>query len=250
MTLLLDVGNTRLKWAQLVDGRLGARGALLHRGVTPQAWVAALDSVAGEPRAIAVANVAGPGIAHAIGEWALARFGLRPRFLRAAAQAGGVINAYREPETLGVDRWLGLVGAWRRVQGPLVCIAAGTALTVDAVDAGGRHLGGLIVPGYPLMTDALLKHTSEIAPGVARAPADADGLFGRNTAAAVEQGALNALAALGARAIDATARRVGAMPRVFVGGGDSARLLPLLERPAELAPDLVLEGLALVAGEG
>jgi type III pantothenate kinase len=250
MRLLLDVGNTRLKWAQLEDGRLGARGAATHRDAAPAEWLAPLDAVAGRPEAILVANVAGPAVAHSIGEWALERHGLRPRFVQATPRAGGVANAYEHADALGVDRWLGLVGAWRRARSPLVCVAAGTALTVDAVDGGGRHLGGLIVPGYALMIEALLRRTSDIAPGMGRAPAAADGMFGRSTAAAVELGALHALAALAARAIDAAAERCGAMPRVFVGGGDAARIAPVLGRTAEIAPDLVLEGLAVVAAEG
>jgi type III pantothenate kinase len=249
MKLLIDVGNTRLKWARLEAGRLDARGAATHRGAAPAEWLAPLDAASGRPDAILVANVAGPGVAHSIGEWALERHGLRPRFLLATASAGGVTNAYEHPDALGVDRWLGLVGAWHRVRGPLVCIAAGTAFTVDAVDASGRHLGGLIAPGYQLMIDALLRRTSDIAPGVARAPAAADGLFGRSTAAAVELGALHALAALAARAVESAAARFGAAPRVFLGGGDAARIAPQLGRPAEIAPDLVLEGLAVMAGE-
>lgn len=249
MKLLIDVGNTRLKWARLEAGRLDACGAATHRGAAPAEWLAALDASARRPEAILVANVAGPAVAHSIGEWALERHGLRPRFLQASARAGGIINAYQHPDALGVDRWLGLVGAWRRVRGPLVCIAAGTAFTVDAVDASGHHLGGLIAPGYQLMIDTLLRRTSEIAPGLARAPAAADGLFGRNTAAAVELGALHALAALAARSVESAEIRFQASPRVFLGGGDAARIAPHLGRPAEIAPDLVLEGLAVMAGE-
>jgi type III pantothenate kinase len=249
MRLLLDVGNTRLKWAQLADGRLAGRGAVTHRDASPAEWLAPLDAAAGRPEAILVANVAGPAVAHSIGEWALERHGLRPRFLHASPRAGGITNAYEHADALGVDRWLGLVGAWRRVRGPLVCVAAGTALTVDAVDGQGLHLGGLIVPGYELMIEALLKRTSDIAPAMARAPAAADGMFGRSTAAAVQLGALHALAALAARAVDAAARQCGAAPRVFIGGGDAARVAPHLGRPAEIAPDLVLEGLAVMAGE-
>jgi type III pantothenate kinase len=249
MKLLLDVGNTRLKWAQLAEGRLAGRGAAVHRGAAPAEWLAPLDAAAGRPEEILVANVAGPGVAHSIGEWALERLGLRPRFLHATASAGGLTNAYQHADSLGVDRWLGMIGAWRRARGPLVCVAAGTALTVDAVDGAGRHLGGLIVPGYELMIEALLRRTHDIAPGMARAAAAGDGVFGRSTAAAVELGAANALAALAARAVDEAERRCGRPPRVFVGGGDAARIAAGLGRPAEIAPDLVLEGLAVVAAE-
>ena len=170
MILLVDVGNTRAKWAVLADGRLSGSGAVLHRGVPAADWVHGLDGASAGCERILVSNVAGPAVAHAIGEWALSRHGFRPEFVRATREAGGIRNAYEHPEALGPDRWCGMIGAWRRVRGPLVCIAAGTAMTIDAVDAAGTHLGGLIVPGHDLMIDSLLRRTSDIAPAAQLAP--------------------------------------------------------------------------------
>ncbi len=249
MKLLVDIGNTRAKWAVLADGRLDAPGAVVHRGRPAAEWTAALDAIEGPFEAILVANVAGPTAVHALGEWSLRRHGARPQFQRSGRAAAGIENSYDHPETLGVDRWLGMIGAWGRVQAPLVCITAGTALTIDAVDAGGHHLGGLIVPGYDLMVEALLHRTSEIAPGVAVAAPSSAGIFGRNTAAAVDRGACHALAAVAERAVRSVAGG-GALPHVFLGGGDAGRIAGLIDLPHERAPDLVLEGLAILAGAG
>jgi type III pantothenate kinase len=251
MILLVDVGNTRAKWAVLADGRLSGSGAVLHRGVPAADWVHGLEGASAGCERILVSNVAGPAVAHAIGEWALSHHGFRPEFVRATREAGGIRNVYEHPEALGPDRWCGMIGAWRRVRGPLVCIAAGTAMTIDAVDTAGTHLGGLIVPGHDLMIDSLLRRTSDIAPAAQLAPPAGSGMLGRNTAAAIELGASHALAALALRSIDWVSRLVGTPPRVFLGGGDATRIEPLLGVGVELASGLVLEGLAAIAeGDG
>jgi type III pantothenate kinase len=247
MKLLVDIGNTRAKWAVLADGKLSRRGAVLHRGVPSAGWVRGLDAAGDRYEAVLVSNVAGPAAAHALGEWALARHGLRPEFVRATRTAAGVENSYDNPESLGADRWLGMIAAWRRVHGPLLCIAAGTAMTVDALDGGGRHLGGLIIPGREMMIDALLRRTSDIAKAASLAPPAAEGMLGRNTSAALELGAAHALAALAVRAVEWVAGETGVQPRVFLGGGDAPQIGPLLGLAVESAPELVLEGLAVLA---
>jgi len=247
--LLIDAGNTRIKWRWSGAAGPAEGGAVLHRGVEPRDWLAALPQAVAAPAAIWISNVAGESVRKALDEWARSCHGQRPHFVQATAAGCGLTNSYAHPETLGVDRWLGMVGAWARVQGPLLVVAAGTAFTVDAVDATGHHLGGWIVPGCGLMADALFGRTAGIAGAAARATPVSKGAFGCNTAAAVELGARQALAAATERACREFAAEAGSAPRLFLGGGDAERIAPLLRVPAELAPDLVLEGLAIVAME-
>lgn len=247
MKLLVDIGNTRAKWAVLADGQLTGRGAAVHRGRRQEEWASGLEELGGPLERILASNVAGPAAAHALGEWALARHGLRPEFVVATRAAAGIVNSYERPESLGADRWLGMIGAWHRVHGALVCIAVGTALTVDALDGRGKHLGGIIVPGYDMMIDSLLGRTSDIAQGVLGGPPRESGVLGRNTAAAVDLGARHALAAVAERVIRSVERQSGAVPRVFLGGGDATRIEPLLGLQVEVVADLVLEGLAVLA---
>lgn len=249
MMLLVDVGNTRAKWCTLAEGKLSQSGSVLHRGVPAAGWVSELPAGGSRYERILVSNVAGSGVARELDAWALERHGVRPEYLRATRQAGGVTNAYDNPESLGADRWLGMIGAWRRAQAPLICIAAGTAMTVDAVDGLGRHLGGLIVPGRDLMIDSLLRRTSDISRAASLAPPVEDGMLGRNTAAAIELGAVHALAALAARTVERVGEIVGSRPHVFLGGGDASRIESVLGMQAELLPELVLEGLAVMAEE-
>lgn len=247
MKLLVDVGNTRIKWAVLDNGKLSRLGAVVHRQVPAADWLVALDAIEGHPEAILVANVAGPAVAGLIRNWAHTRHGQQPAFVQASRAAAGVENSYEHPEALGVDRWLGMIAAWQRVHGAVVCIIAGTATTVDALDERGRHTGGLIVPGYDMMVDSLLGQTSDIARAAKLESPRADGLLGRNTAAAVDLGARLALAALAERVTDWVGKQGGVTPRVLLSGGAASRIEPLLELPVETVPDLVLEGLAVLA---
>lgn len=248
MILLLDVGNTRVKWAPLVGGRAGAVGAAPHRDVPPAEWQRALGSLP-RPSRVLASNVAGPAFGAALHEWTLAAWGIAPEFVVTARAAAGVVNAYLNPAGLGVDRWLAMIGAWRAAHGPLLVVSAGTALTVDAVDADGRHRGGFIVPGIGMMRDALYSRTGGIATAAALADAAREGMFGVNTAGAVEQGAVVAQAALAERAAAELARLTGASPRRFLTGGDAGRLQPWLPSAYESVPDLVLQGLATLATE-
>jgi len=247
MKLLMDVGNTRAKWALLKEGKLAHHGAAVHRRQAGTGWLRELDEIDGKPEAILVANVAGPAMAGTLENWARERHGQPPRFIKARRAAAGIVNAYEHPEALGVDRWLGMIAAWRRVGGAVLCVTVGTAMTVDALDERGRHAGGLIVPGYAMMVEALLGQTSDIAGAARLEPPRADGMLGRNTASAIDLGARHALAALVERVTSRITRPGGATPRVLVGGGDARRIEPLLDLRVEVVADLVLEGLAVLA---
>ena len=103
------------------------------------------------------------------------------------------------------------------------------------------------MPGYETMIESLLRRTSDIAQGAALASASGDGMLGHNTAAAIELGATQALAALAVRTVEWVEHELGRRPRVFLGGGDASRIVPLLSIPVEVSPELVLEGLAVIA---
>jgi len=251
MTLLLDAGNTRLKWSRLVDGRLGVVEATPHRDVPAADWQRVLAG-AGRPARLVVANVAGESFGHALTYWARATWNVAPEFVATRARAAGLTIAYAMPTALGVDRWLAMIAAWRTARRACVVIVAGTALTVDAVDAQGRHRGGYIVPGVRMMREALHERTGGIARASALAPPAVDGAFGVNTGGAVEQGARVALAALAERSVAELARVLipgDAPPHVFLAGGDGELVAPLLRIEHSRAPDLVLQGLAAIAQE-
>lgn len=232
--LLIDVGNSRLKWAHADRAGLGPVQALAHDG-DPARLVAQIPQLRVD--AVRIANVTGAAHAAALAEAIRQRHGCAPVFAESAAAHAGLRSAYAEPQRLGVDRWLNLLAARRRSQGGAACIAsAGTALTFDAVDAGGQHLGGIIAPGLMTAQQAVLGATRFAAAGP---DAAYDAGLGRDTEACVRQGALHACAGL----VDRLARRYP-QALLLLTGGDAGLLQPHLEcADWQLAPDLVLEGL-------
>lgn len=241
MNLLLDLGNTRLKWtlrdgtAEHASGAVGWHDdvagtlAAAWAGHSPHAVFGA--SVVDEAREALIAA----SIQHA--------FHLTPLWLRTPAQACGVVNAYAEPQRLGVDRFLAMVAA--RADGMAACVLAGvgTALTLDALAADGRHLGGLIAPGPRLMRESLLGATAKVHTDHAGRVLDA----ADNTTDAVASGCTLAAVALIERFVTRMAPALGGTPTLRLGGGDAALLLPLLAQPAQLVHDSVLHGLAVWA---
>jgi type III pantothenate kinase len=248
MTVLVDIGNTRIKWATLANGRLVHRGDVVHRGSLDAAIAAFASALPARPRIVA-ANVAGERMAERLRALVATRPGASLELVTATAERFGVRCAYAEPNRLGVDRWVAVVAAYHRAHGAACAIDAGTAVTFDAVDSAGEHLGGLILPGAALLATALDRNTSDIG-STAGAPAAARGLalLGRNTDAAVGHAAWLALSAALDRAVVTVERALGTRPVVYLTGGDAESLLGWLETRVELRADLVLEGLALFAG--
>jgi type III pantothenate kinase len=235
--LLIDAGNTRVKWAVVDAGRWVAQG-----GGDYADW-SGLDGVLAPGMDCFVASVAGAGQAGRLAE-VLETAGIEPTWLAPSAECAGVTNSYLTPAQLGVDRWMGLFGARARTGDATLVVSAGTALTVDALTAGGVFLGGVITPGVGLMRRSL-------ADGLARVSQTAGQwqAFPRCTADAVESGIAAALCG----AIEQQYARLASVssgpPRCLLGGGDAEMLLPHLGVPAEHAPALVLEGIERVAKE-
>src|SRR5262249_21414546 len=144
MQLLIDIGNSRLKWATVVSNRIAVRGAVAHATtnigeVLAHEW-AALPPV----RQIYVASVAPLAFDTEIEIVARSRFGIDAEFRRSPAEALGIRSAYAEPLRLGIDRFLGLAAIHATAPRAQVLVGVGTAMTLDAIDADGAHLGGWI----------------------------------------------------------------------------------------------------------
>jgi type III pantothenate kinase len=246
--MLLDVGNTTLKWAFHENGKLTGRGSFVHRdrqlaGLVERAW--------GEwpaPPGLAVANVAGRAAQEAITRWAGERWELEPMFVRTTAAAAGVSNGYARPEQLGVDRWAASVAAWDARKAAVLVIDCGSAITADLVDEDGRHRGGLIAPGVGMMRHCLSRDTAnlDILPPDQAQPLN---LFGHDTAAAIRSGTLCMATAAIDRIAEQARRRYGGGLCVLLTGGDAPVMQPLLGCRTMHDPDLVLKGVALLAEE-
>lgn len=238
--LQLDVGNSGSKWRLLDAGSVVARGT--YRAGEDGSRDDLLQC-APTLQQIWIASVAGPDTENALADMLAGRWDVRPWFARSTARCGEVSNSYADPARLGVDRWLAMLAAWRRVRGRVCVVDAGSALTVDLVGEDGRHEGGYIIPGTALMERALLRDTGRV-----RFAEEVDYALapGRSTAEAVRHGIALAQAGALALAMD----RAGLAPaQLLFCGGWGETLLGLLERGGRYLPDLVFEGLEIMAGE-
>jgi type III pantothenate kinase len=242
--LLADVGNSRIKWVSCEQGEFQARGRAAHGEESWAELAARLWAELPRPARVVIVSVAGPKVRAALAAWIRQTWAIEAEFVVSTAAACGIRNAYAEPERLGADRWVAMIAA-RALLGPRTCyvVDCGTAVTIDALAADGRHLGGVIVPGMRLMREALYRETRQIPPEAGDAR-----LFGQSTRDCVWGGALHAVAS----AID------GITDRMIASHGPGARLLaggatgvvwPCLRGDYRLEPDLIFAGLRLIAGE-
>jgi type III pantothenate kinase len=249
-TLLFDAGNSRIKWSLVRDGRLGALQAVALDDVT--ALQRRLAAAAGIDRVVGVC-VAGAAYERRL-KASLRRAGHpAPAFIRSSETAAGVRNGYREAWRLGDDRWAGAVAAWHRAgcYRTVCAVSVGTALTLDLVDHNGQHRGGLIAPGPEMMLASLLNNTQGIAERATRRSGRARHAIeplADNTRDAIEAGCLTAAAAVIDRTINQLTRALGVRPVVFLTGGGAGSVQPLLKGAIRSCPELVLRGVAVIAG--
>lgn len=243
--LLLDAGNTRLKWAILelpppTQAHPAAALRWLAQGAADYAAMAALPAAwqaAGPLNVCYGVKVAGDAAAASV-QHALAEIGLVPRWLKATAAACGVNNRYQPAASLGADRWAALLAVRQRTSDAVVVVSAGTALTVDALTAEGEFLGGLIVPGLATMRMALAQSTAQLGTQYGKVLE-----FPVVTADAVESGlvaaAIGAIMTLHSR----LAKRTGSAVRVYLTGGDAATLAVHLPAEVSVIAELIFEGI-------
>ncbi len=243
--LLLDIGNTRIKWGVLRNGAINRTGHIAQSKVQEQGLAVLTSKLPRDMDVAFASNVAGPTFATRLSGVIGMHCDCEVHFAKSQREACGVRNGYRQPRRMGVDRWVAMIGAWSEFETACVVVDAGTALTIDVLDEEGQHIGGQILPGFVLMSDALTVQTSDIPPLGKRIPPAASGLeiFGSSTAKAVQQGCWSAAVGAVERAIT-TLRSIGYEPRVALTGGDASRMLTALGTDTLHRPNLVLQGLA------
>lgn len=236
--LLLDVGNSRCKWALVEDG------VWLQQGAADNAdWPALSQTLSELPhiRLVRISNVAGEEMALRLREF-FAGWSCTVQFALAQGEQCGVRNLYEQAAQLGSDRWLALVAAWDRVHGACLVVNFGTATTIDALSKSGEFLGGLILPGVELMRASLASNTAQLG-------MDAGKLneFPRNTADAIFSGVMRAT--IGAvrqqHALLAAQQEI----RCVISGGAAATIQSHLGVSCERMDNLVLHGLYITGQE-
>ncbi|MDH5301683.1 MAG: type III pantothenate kinase [Gammaproteobacteria bacterium] len=241
-TLLIDLGNTRLKSAWLRDGRLQDMQAVVHHG---QPLTYGLESLLQHPpERVLINSMLGDAIRRSI-QQRLDELGIPGFWASSQVQHGGLRNGYQLPERLGSDRWLAMIAAWQSHQGRPVCVVScGTAVTIDAIAADGQHQGGMILPGVQMMQHSLLQGTQQINLDLQTQPLQ---LFARNTTQAVQSGCHFAIVGAIRQMLEGLVTDAEQTVQCVLTGGDAQAIAELLTwGEVEYRPQLVLEGLAIV----
>ncbi len=251
--LLLDVGNSRCKCAEYDAGALHHHPPMVIPE-TGDADACLPEGLRGEVGAAAVASVRSDEFNRRLSEAIAARFKVQATLVKTERAACGVTTAYRRTASLGVDRFLALIGAWRRVGDACVVADCGTAVTVDAINAGGVHQGGLIMPGLHLLQSSLCAGADRLSPPGERREDSGEGgeqgesnLFARDTDAAISSGCRTMFIAAVRDAMREMQTLLGGDATLLTTGGDGS-LAAGQGEGLRYHPHLTLEGLAAFCG--
>jgi len=249
--LALDVGNTRLKWAHYETPKPGAR--LLAHGAV---FLENIEKLAEEdwqalpqPRHILGCIVAGDAVKRRVIEQ-LEHWDTAPSWVISSEREAGVTNGYEHPARLGSDRWVAMIGAHHRMLArggaprPLVVVMVGTAVTVEAIDAEGRFLGGLILPGHGIMLRALESGTAGL-----HVPTGEVTAFPTNTSDALTSGGTFAIAGACERMVQHLREHTGQEPMCVMTGGAGWKMAPSMSVQFELVDNLIFDGLLALAAQ-
>lgn len=228
----IDAGNTRIKWGVQTQGSWQARGAI----ATADAALLREDAERWPAGArVVICNVAGAAVGRII-DATLVDLPLESWAFMATEECCGVVSRYERPPQLGADRWAALVGARGVTTHACIVVCAGTATTIDLLDADGVFQGGVILPGLDLMRLSLAHNTAQLP------LADGEFQFApRNTMDAIVSGCLQAQAGAIERMFGAIAGKPGA--QCLLTGGAARYVAPHLNIPSRLADNLILDGL-------
>jgi type III pantothenate kinase len=240
--LLLDVGNTRLKWAWQKGEAFLPGGELTHTGQLGVEELAQIN-IKHSPAQVVAASVAGDKVAESLRIQVQRQFGKEVEFVTASSQGHGISNAYAQPVQLGSDRWAALVAAHQCCQGYLCVIDAGSALTLDLLRPDGQHLGGYILPGLGMMQNCLLERTA-IPMSTSSVSLASSTQPGNSTRTCIANGALQAACGLIERTVLQLEQQGEETVQCVLTGGDSQYLAAALTIPYVIEPYLVLMGLA------
>lgn len=239
MILELDVGNSRIKW-RLLDEQSGERSGLSYAQEEGDLFKE-LEKLS-VPLMVRMSSVRGGAANDTIEQWVDARWSLPVHIARVSQNVGGVTNQYADQTRLGVDRWLAMLAAFWVAKGTCVIIDSGTALTIDVLDRQGLHLGGYITPGLRLMRTSLEQNTRIRLSTKINQDSIA---LGNSTDTAVLNGTLASQVCLINKVVAET-RENDATARIFFAGGDAELLAARsIVKEFEIAPSLVLDGLAI-----
>jgi type III pantothenate kinase len=241
MALLLDIGNSAVKWAITQQGKLTSTGVFSYSKNNFEDDIKDNLFLIEKPSKIFVSNVAGNSIFNLLNKLTKQHWSLECWQAQVLAEFKELKNSYNNIEQMGIDRWLAMVAAWEKSHSALCLVSCGTALTIDLIDSKGIHLGGYIIPGVELMQKALVNNTAQINIDIKK---EASIEYAKNTQAAVNNGAFLAAISMIDRAVD-TFTESNSDVKCIISGGMANSINPLLKHAFEYEPNLVLMGLSI-----
>lgn len=241
--LALSVGNSRVRIGLFDDEELvGAQSFSPTDVASVVAW--STDIIAQRGRVPLIVGTVNPAHSKAIGDGLLATGRVGPLLTIGRDVPIPLESAVREPERVGHDRLLCAMAAFVSTEGPCIVVDAGTAITVDYIDAEGVFQGGAIAPGLRIMLDALHQRTAAL-PAIEFDPKVELEPIGKDTRSAMMVGVVEGARGMVHRLIDRYALHVGGYPRVVATGGDAAALFTGDELVEHVVPDLQLMGIRM-----
>ncbi len=250
-TLLIDAGNSRLKWSSLEHGQLSSQTAISYGDDLPIKCYNDLISTAQKEHGIIVlVSVLGQEFIDQARELA-DTLGFAFFSIASLAQLGRLKNAYHEPTQLGADRFVAMFAAdaQNAENNNTIVIDCGTAVTIDAIAANGQHLGGLILPGQNLCTTSLLTGTAQLEMNTEKATTT---LLARDTQQAILSGSYYGIAGAISHICSHVEKQVFADNKqqkstTIICGGGAKALLPQLPSDYIHNPDLLMQGLKMIS---
>ncbi|MDM8569451.1 type III pantothenate kinase [Thiotrichales bacterium HSG1] len=241
MILLVDIGNSAIKWAEVRQNNLTVQKSTLYNLVDLEQILTRVWLPINKPEAVWISNVAGPRIEAIITSWVDKRWKCYPNFVKTVSYQCGVKNGYKKPEQLGIDRWLALIGVYGLgIESSCVIVDCGTAVTIDVLRVDGQHLGGVIAPGLKMMQTALaqnthkLTHSNQHLTKFSLANETNDGII---------MGTSYAVLGL----LEYVTNKLNGRSKLILTGGDTVVIKPFLSKTHQYIPDLVLQGLKTVS---
>ena len=253
MNLLIDIGNTRLKWGCENNLRIEQTGFLDSARLSRSGLDDGMSSIA-KPKSVWVSSVGSLASHKVLVEWLLQRYQLNAQVVKVRQPVAGFSNAYADLDALGVDRWVAAIGAREcaQVEGAvresakpknIIIIDVGTAITIDCLTADNIFQGGVIYPGYRLMHDSLVGGTV----GIKSEFFETDQIIGKTTSECVNSGIAFGVAGAVERIVVEMQESIGAATQIVVTGGGAQALLDKARLDARYEPNLVLQGLMKIA---
>lgn len=240
--LLVDIGNSRIKWAISAGDSWRVGRPIENRGDKSDL---SLWQDLSRPAGVFISNSAGQSCYPAVADWCMSHWEVVPMVLQSRVEQGGVRNGYADASSLGVDRWLALIAAHHAFKGALAVVDCGTAITVDALSEEGDFLGGVISAGPQTSITALTSKAAHLSSG----PIRYSSVFNTNTREALTSGVLVLAAGGIERVLVEFEAKLGPDFKVLVTGGFAHTIAALIKRPNEIYPDLVLEGIRVSISE-